>query len=107
MFTFMRNLLGDAAPMPLWVINSFPVLRLILMIVIGICAIALIIVVLCQESESNGGATALTGAETYYSQNKGRSRDGMLKRATIILSIVIVSCVVVYFILTAIYGGKL
>ena len=94
------NMLGAAVAG--WVSNSFPVIRMILMIIIALCAIALICVVLCQESDSEG-ATALTGAESYYAQNKGRSKEGMLKKATIILSIIIVACVVVYFILTAIY----
>ena len=99
MYNYM-NMLGAAVAG--WISNSFPVIRMILMILIGICAIALIVVVLCQESDSEG-ATALTGAESYYSQNKGRSKEGMLKKATIILSTIIVACVVVYFILTAIY----
>ena len=85
-----------------WISNSFPVLRMILMVIIGICAIGLIVVVLMQETD-NTSASALTTAESYYAQNKGRSRDGILKKITIILSIAIVVCVVIYFILTAIY----
>ena len=99
MYDYM-NMLGAAVAG--WISNSFPVMRMILMIIIALCAVGLIVVVLCQESESDG-TTPLTGAETYYSQNKGRSKEGMLKKATIILSIIIVACVVVYFILTAIY----
>ncbi len=91
-----------ASSAPAWVSNSFPVIRMILMIIVGLCAIALTVVVLMQETE-NTSASALTSTESYYSQNKGRSRDGMLKKATVILSIIITVCVVVYFILTAIY----
>lgn len=101
----MFNLLGDS-PMPLWVINSFPIIRIILMCLMAVCAAALIVVVLCQESNENG-TNALTGInESYYSQNKGRSKEGMLRKATIALSIAIVACVIIYFILTAIYSGN-
>ena len=79
-------------------------LRSIVLILTAIAAIIIIVSVLIQPSNPDGGKNVITGTnDSYYAQNKGRSKEGMLKKATIILSIIIVACVVVYFILTAIY----
>ena len=102
----MFNLLGVDA-LPNWVVNSFPVIKFILLIFIVIAAIALIVVVLMQESEDNS-SNAITGIkETYYSQNRGANREGRLKKATIILSVVIAVLVIVFFILTEIYPNSI
>ena len=99
----MYNLL---ASLPNWVINSFPVIRQVLMVLIAVAAVALIVVALIQPSDGEGGANVITGTnESFYSQNKANSRQGMLKRLTIALAVFIAVCVVIYFILTAIYKG--
>lgn len=100
----LKNLLAFA--MPNWVINSFPIIRQVLMVIIAVCAVMLIIVTLIQPSEGEGGANVITGSnESFYSQNKASSRQGKLKRLTIALAIIIAVCVLLYFILTAIYRG--
>lgn len=81
-----------------FVTTVFPVVRGICVGVILVCAIALIITTLLQSSSDENGAIAVTGQESYYSQNKGESRDGRLKRWTIILSCTIVFFVLLYFI---------
>lgn len=78
--------------------NVLPVVRIVLIALIFICAVTLIITCLLQSSADENGATALTGQESYYSQNKGESRDGKLKKATIISSIIIAVSVILYFI---------
>lgn len=62
------------------------VLKTVVQIIyIGIC-VALTVIVLKQEGKV-GLSGALTGAsETYWSKNKGRSREGWLERATKILA---------------------
>jgi len=59
-------------------------------ILLGVCALIMIIVILMQSHAEGSGTNALTGSsETYYSQNKGSTRDGWLKRITVICAVVI------------------
>ncbi|MBE5935247.1 MAG: preprotein translocase subunit SecG [Lachnospiraceae bacterium] len=53
-----------------------------------IVCIALTVVVLLQEGKQGGLTGAISGgAETYWSKNKGRSKEGRLAIATTILAI--------------------
>lgn len=81
-----------------FVTTVFPVVRWVAIAIIAICAIGLIITTLLQSSADENGATAVTGQESYYSQNKGESRDGRLKKWTIILASVLVFFVLLYFV---------
>lgn len=75
-----------------------PIVRIVCMVVILLLSIGLIITTLLQSSADENGATAVTGQESYYSQNKGESRDGKLKKLTIIFASILVACILVYFI---------
>lgn len=83
-----------------------PVLRYVLFAIIIAAAIVMIVTTLMQKNESNGNLDAFTGAkqESYYSQNKGASRDAILKRITIAMAIVIFVCVITFFITELIAG---
>lgn len=98
----MLNLLLEAASD--FVTTFFPILRYVLVGIIAICAIILIITTLMQSSADENGATAITGQESYYSQNKGESKDGKLKKLTTISAIVIAVCTLLYFISLLING---
>lgn len=78
--------------------DVLPVVREVLIGIVLVCAIGLIVSTLLQSSADENGATAVTGQESYYSQNKGESRDGRLKKITIILSSIIAVCTVLYFV---------
>ena len=89
-----------------WVSNSFPIIRIVLFCLIVVCAIVIIATTLFQNEESNN-ADVITGQqESYYSKNKGGSRDGKLKMITIITSIIAIVCVVLYFVSLLIYSGN-
>ena len=61
------------------------VLRVILTIVFVLDCIALSVVVLLQEGK-NAGLGALSGdSDTYWSKNKGRSREGIMIKVTVVL----------------------
>ncbi len=81
-----------------FVTNVLPVVRYVCVGIIAACAIALIITTLLQSSADENGATAMTGQESYYSQNKGESRDGKLKKWTIIFASIITFFTLLYFI---------
>ena len=64
--------------------------RNIITVVYFIVAIAIIILAMMQSKEDSGLSSTITGSSTYnfYEKNKGRTREGKLKRWTVILSII-------------------
>ena len=96
---------NDAA-VPAWVVNSFPIIKIVLAVLIFICALFLIVVVLCQKTEADGGTNAITGqADTFYNRNKGQSLQGKVKKITVVVSIVILVLCVAFLIINSIYRG--
>lgn len=66
-------------------------LSMVLSIVYILVCVAIVIVVLMQESKNQGLSGAIAGgASTYWSKNKGRTKEGMLNKLTIILGIVFI-----------------
>ncbi len=98
------SLLGAAGDLPQWVVTLFPILKIIFVAYIGVAAVAITILILLQPSNSQGGITGITGTtETYYSHNKGATKEGRMKRATAILAISVVVVVILFFVVNAIY----
>nr|MBP3681334.1 preprotein translocase subunit SecG [Clostridia bacterium] len=65
------------------------VLKYIILAIYVIICIALIIIATIQTKDSSGASGAITGSSTnnFYEKNKGRTKEGKLKRYTIILGI--------------------
>ena len=81
----------------------------ILIAVYIIVAIILIILTLMQTKDDAGLSSTITGSSTnnFYEKNKGRTKEGKLKKWTIILGIVFVVLAVVLGILfVGIYSIK-
>ena len=71
-------------------------LKLFLTIFFIIVCVALTVIILLQEGKQQGlGTIGGQNIESYWSKNKGRSREGMLVKGTAAL-------VVVFFILAAV-----
>lgn len=65
------------------------VVRLIVEILLIIDCVILTIVVLKQEAKQSGlGSIGGGAAETYFGKNKGRTKEGLLVKITIVLLIV-------------------
>lgn len=66
------------------------VAKYILIGIYAIVCIALIILAMMQSKEDEGASGAITGSTSsnFYEKNKGRTREGKLKKWTIILGIV-------------------
>lgn len=95
-------LLSEETPVASWITTSFPIIRIVLFVLVVLCAIILIITTLLQHDDSNS-AEAITGQQdTYYSKNKGGSRDAKLKLITIICACTAVVCSILYFLTIAI-----
>ena len=71
------------------------ILKTIITIIFVIDCIALSAIILLQEGKSAGLGTIGGMADTYWGQNKGRSMEGGLVRATTIMA-------VLFFILAAV-----
>ncbi len=66
-------------------------LRVAVTILYVLICLALVIVVLFQESKTQGLSGSINGmAETYWGKNKGRSMEGTLKKITRLLAVLFV-----------------
>lgn len=65
------------------------VIRNIVLVIYAIVCLALIILATIQTKDSSGASSTITGSSTnnFYEQNKGRTKEGMLKRLTIIFGV--------------------
>lgn len=63
------------------------VLKYIVLAIYIIVCIALIVVATIQTKDANGASEAIMGSSTsnFYEKNKGRTKEGKLKKWTIIL----------------------
>ena len=105
----MKNLvnimLANDAAMPAWVVNSFPTIKIVLAVLICVCAIFIIVATLAQKSEA-GGSNAITGqADTFYNRNKGESLQGKIKKWTVVASVLILVLCVLFLVVNTIYKG--
>ena len=105
MLNFVSNLL-DSGMQSDSLTKALPIVRYVLFGIIIACAVVMIITTLMQQNESNGSLDAFTGTkqESYYSQNKGASRDAILKRITIAMAVVIFACILTFFITELVAG---
>lgn len=71
-------------------------------IVLIVAAVFLVVAVLLQSSKENGMSSALGGgssADTYYGKNKANSRDYILNKLTVVVSIIFAVLVIVSFVI--------
>ena len=64
-------------------------LKYALLIIYVVVTLVLIVLTLMQSKESSGVTSTITGSSTnnFYNQNKGRTKEGRMKRLTITLGI--------------------
>ncbi len=75
-------------------------MKIALTIVFIVICVALIILVLSQEGKDNNISSTLTGsADSYWSKNKGKSKDAMLAKVTAVL-------VVLFFVIAILLSSK-
>ena len=69
-------------------------LKVILTALFLIVCVAIVVIVLMQDPKSEGLSSAIAGGggstNTYWSKNKGRSREGILSKITIALTIIFI-----------------
>ncbi len=96
---------GVVAP---WISSSFPIIRIVILILLVVIGVFLTFAVLIQPS-GNESMGALTGqsSETYYSKNKKQSVQGLMKRLTVIFGIVMAVLAILFFVTLVIYPANL
>ena len=90
-----------------WIENSFPVIKVVIMAVLAVLAIAMFVLVFMQKSDTNG-LSAITGqSDTFYNRNKRGTLQGKIKTLMIIDAILIVVLCLAFLILNTIYAGNI
>ncbi|MBE5757658.1 MAG: preprotein translocase subunit SecG [Clostridiales bacterium] len=86
------------------VASTLVTIRSIALILCAIASIAVIVAVLCQPSNPDGGRNVITGTnDSYYAQNKGSTKEGRLKKIIIICSIVILVLTIACYVIEHFY----
>ena len=66
-------------------------MKTLIIIIYSIVAIALTILTLMQSKDDEGASGTITGGtSSFYEKNKGRTKEGRIKRITIILGVLFV-----------------
>ena len=72
------------------------ILKIVLIIILIAISVALTVIILFQEGKQNGlGSLSGQQFDSYWSKNKGRSKEGLLVKATTIM-------VILFFIISAV-----
>ncbi len=68
---------------------NMTVLKYVTLAIYAVVCVALIVLTLIQNKDESGASGTITGSSTnnFYDQNKGKTKQGMMKRWTIILAI--------------------
>ena len=77
------------------------ILKYIVLVIYLIICVALIVLATIQTKDSRGASGTITGSSTnnFYEKSKGRTKEGKIKKWTIILGIVFVVLAIVLGIL--------
>lgn len=94
---FISKLLDEGVDVGGFKSNVLPIIRYVLFFLVVVCAIVMIVTILMQSNDADGSMDVLSGSqESYYSQNKGSSRDGKLKIITIVMASIIILSIIAY-----------
>lgn len=90
-----------------WVSKVIPVIRYIILVLLAIIAVATIVLVFMQIGQGGNSTNVVTGnADSYYSHNKGSSREGRITKLIYIFVSVLVVLSILFFITFKIYNGE-
>ena len=95
--TFLSNLLAPARDNAMYA--TYSAVSITLIVLMGVAALAAIVLVMLQPGNSQGIDALGGSSETFYGKNKGQSREAKLKLWTIISLVVLGVLAIVFFIL--------
>ena len=86
--------------------TALTTIRSIVLILTAIAAMVIIVAVLIQPSNPDGGRNVITGTnDSYYAQNKGSTKEGRLKKLIIICSIAILVLTIAFYVIEHFFAG--
>lgn len=98
-FNFLCDVSGEVATL-------LTTLRSIALILVAIASVVIIVSVLIQPSNPDGGKNVITGTnDSYYAQNKGQTKEGRLKKLIIISAVVILVLTIAFFVIEHFFAG--
>lgn len=90
-----------------WVVNSFPIIKIVIMAVLALLSLTLIVLVVMQKGDTNG-SSALTGrSDTFYNRNRKTTLQGKIKVLTIVIASIMMFLCLVFMIMSQIYSGTI
>lgn len=90
-----------------WVSKVVPVVRYIILVMLALVAVATIVLVFMQIGQGGNSTNVVTGnADSYYSQNKGGSREGRITKMIYICVSILVVLSILFFVSFNIYDGE-
>ncbi len=95
------NLLSIAG----WITDSFPIIRIVLISLMVAIGLALIVIILFQPSSSSGMGALSGQRDTFYSKDKSKSLESVMKKITIVLGIAEGVLAILFFVTLVIYRG--
>ncbi len=95
------NLLSIAG----WITDSFPIIRIVLISLMVSIGLALIVIILFQPSSSSGMGALSGQRDTFYSKDKSKSLESVMKKITIVLGIAEGVLAILFFVTLIIYRG--
>ncbi|MCI9404951.1 MAG: preprotein translocase subunit SecG [Clostridia bacterium] len=95
------NLLSIAG----WITDSFPIIRIVLISLMVAIGLALIVIILFQPSSSSGMGALSGQRDTFYSKDKSKSLESVMKKITIVLGIAEGVLAILFFVTLIIYRG--
>ena len=87
--------------------NAFAITKIVLACVLLVLAIAMIVFVVMQKSETNGISAISGQSNTFYNRNKGATLQGIVKILTIIDAVLIVVICIAFLIINQLYVGTI
>ena len=90
-----------------WVVDSWPINKIVIMCLLALFSIAMIVMVVMQKSNTNGVSAISGQTDTFYNRNKGATLQGKIKIWTIICAIVIMVLCIIFLVMTQIYQGTI
>lgn len=102
----MKNLILASETLPEWATTLLPILRSVFVILLLVGAVSIIIICMMMESNPEGGSNVVTGNyDSFFAKNKASTREGRMKRILIAVSIVMVVCSILFFVIERVWPG--
>lgn len=90
-----------------WVVNSFPVIKIVILCLLLVLSIAMIVLVVMQKSNTNGVSAISGQSDTFYNRNKKGTLQGLIKKLTIVDAVLIMVLCIAFLVIHTIFEGTI